>query len=370
MNKSNDFSWRRLPWGVVLIVLALSAVSVVNLQSTGIGTDSRIHLVQLGWLGVGFGLMFVVAMIDVRIIRQLVPLFYVLVIIALALVLVIGKEVNGSRRWLDLGVAGFQPSELAKLAVILSLAGWFHRVGRPDGYGLSDLLPIAFLVGLPMFLVLQEPDLGHTMMLLFIGGTMVTFEKLQRKAFISIVLVAFLTAPALWTFVLHDYQKNRVLTLLDSDGDRLSTGWHARQARIAVGSGGLLGKGHGEGTQVAGGFLPENHTDFVFAHLSEEHGFLGGTAVLLLYFLLVLTALRAAARARDRFSAGVAVGVGALIFWHVLMNIGMVLNILPVTGVTLPLLSYGGTSALTVLVAIGLLLNIEVRRSMFQARLA
>jgi len=220
-----------------------------------------------------------------------------------------------------------------------------------------------------MFLVLQEPDLGHTMMLLFIGGTMVIFEKLKRRAFITIVISTLLVAPALWTFVLHDYQKNRVLTLLDSDADTLRTGWHARQARIAVGSGGFWGKGHGEGTQVAGGFLPENHTDFVFAHLAEEHGFFGGAAVLLLYFLLVLTALRAAARARDRFAAGVAVGVGALIFWHVLMNIGMVLNILPVTGVTLPLLSYGGTSALTVLVAIGLLLNIEVRRSMFQARL-
>ncbi|MEE2757815.1 MAG: rod shape-determining protein RodA [Myxococcota bacterium] len=366
----SNFSWRLIPWGVVFIVIALSAISVINLHSTGIGTDSQVHVTQLIWLAAGSVLMFIVAMIDVRIIRQLIPTFYVMVIIALALVLVIGKEVNGSRRWLDLGFAGFQPSELAKLAVILSLAGWFHRVARPDGYGLGDLVPVAVLLGVPMFLVLKEPDLGHTLMLLFIGGTMVIFEKLQRRAFISIVLTALLIAPGLWTFVLHDYQKNRILTLLDSDGDKLRTGWHARQARIAVGSGGLLGKGHGSGTQVAGEFLPENHTDFVFAHLSEEHGFVGGSTVLLLYFLLVLSSLRAAARARDRFAAGVAIGVGALIFWHVLMNIGMVLNILPVTGVTLPLLSYGGTSALTVMCAIGLLLNIEVRRSMFQSRLS
>ena len=370
IGKSSDFAWRQLPWGVVLIVIALSAISVINLQSTVIGTDSRIYITQLVWLAAGLVLMFGVAIIDVRLIRQFVPIFYVGVIIALVLVLVIGKEVNGSRRWLNLGFAAFQPSELAKLAVILSLAGWFHRVARPDGYGLADLMPIAALLGFPMFLVLKEPDLGHTLMLLFIGGTMVIFEKLQRRAFISIVLTALFIAPGLWTFVLHDYQKNRVLTLLDSDGDKLRTGWHARQARIAVGSGGLLGKGHGGGTQVAGGFLPENHTDFVFAHLAEEHGFLGGMTVLLLYFLLVLLALRAAARARDRFAAGVAIGVGALIFWHVLMNIGMVLNILPVTGVTLPLMSYGGTSAVTVMCAIGLLLNIEVRRSMFQSRLS
>jgi len=314
--------------------------------------------------------MFLVSTLDARFIRRVVPIFYVAVVIALALVLVIGKEVNGSRRWLNLGFASFQPSELAKIAVILGLSTWFNRVTRPDGYDLRDLVPVMGLLAVPMFLILQEPDLGHTIMLVFIGGTMVIFQKLERRTLILLLVSGFVAVPTFWTFVLRDYQKNRVLTLLDSEGDSLKTGWHAKQARIAVGSGRFFGKGHGQGTQVAGGFLPENRTDFVFAHLAEEHGFVGGATVLGLYLLLIILSLRAAARARDRYSAGVAVGVGALIFWHVLMNVGMVLNVLPVTGVTLPLLSYGGTSAITVLVAVGLLLNIEVQRSMFRTRIS
>lgn len=358
-----------IPWGIVLLVVALSVVSVFNLHSTGLGATNQVHLSQLSWLGIGFVLMAIVALIDSRLIQQGTWFFYGAVVILLALVLVFGTEVNGSRRWLDLGVFRFQPSELAKLAVILALASWFQKTGRPDGYSFRELLPIGAILGVPMILVLQEPDLGHTLMLLFIGGTMVAFERFERRALIIISVTAVLSAPFLWTLVLHDYQKDRVLTLFDERGDALGTGWHARQSKVAVGSGGLLGKGYGKGTQVAGGFLPENHTDFVFAHLAEEHGFLGASAVLLLYFLLILAGLGCAARARDRFSAGVAVGISALIFWHVLMNVGMVLNILPVTGVTLPLLSYGGTSALTVLLGIGLLLNIDLRRSMFRSQL-
>jgi rod shape determining protein RodA len=224
---------------------------------------------------------------------------------------------------------------------------------------------VGLLLGLPMFLVLQEPDLGHTLMLLFIGGTMLAFEKFERRALVTAVLVFLVAAPFLWKFVLRDYQKDRILTLVDSDADALGAGWHARQARVAVGSGGLLGKGHGDGTQVAGGFLPENHTDFVFANLAEEQGFLGAAVVLGLYLLLVMCALRSAAMARDKFGGHVAVGVAALVFWGVLMNMGMVLNMLPVTGVTLPLMSYGGTSVLTVMSAIGLLLNINLRRTVF-----
>ena len=197
---------------------------------------------------------------------------------------------------------------------------------------------------------------------------MVLFEKLKRKTFITIIVVVFVSAPAAWT-LLRPYQQNRVLSMFDQNADSLRTGYQSRQALVTVGSGGWSGKGYGKGTQVRGKYLPEAHTDFVFAHLSEEHGFVGGATVIFLYFLLVLCALRAASRARDRFSAGVAVGVGALIYWQVLINIGMVLNVLPVTGVTLPLLSYGRTSVVTVLMAIGLLLNIEMHRSMFQARL-
>ena len=366
---SNSSGVARTSWVIVGLVVALSIVSVINLHSTGLGATSDVHLRQLGWLCIGFIIMLVVTYIDGRLIQQSAWFFYGSVVLMLALVLVFGTKVNGATRWLDLGFMRFQPSELAKVATILALATVFQRMSRPDGYTLKDLLPVAVLLGVPMFLILREPDLGHTLMVLFIGATMVAFEKFERRAFIILSVSAVLCLPLIWTSVLRDYQKDRFLTLIDQSGDALGTGWHARQAEVAVGSGGLLGKGHGEGTQVAGGFLPENHTDFVFAHLAEERGFVGAAAVLLLYFLLIIAALNCAARARDRFSAGVAVGVAALIFWHVVMNVGMVLNILPVTGVTLPLLSYGGTSALTVMFAIGLLLNIDRRRSMFRTQL-
>lgn len=355
----------RIDWAVVGLVLALGAMSVLNLYSTSMATGTAIYLRHLYWLLLGIGVMVIVAIIDYRDLQRFAPVFYGGVVFALMLVLVIGKEVNGSKRWIDLGFVGFQPSELAKLAVILTLASWFQRVPRPGGYTLRDLVPVGLVLGVPMFLILQEPDLGHTLMLLFIGASMLSYERFERRALITVVVFSVITAPLAWKFVLHDYQKDRILTLVDGQSDALGTGWHARQARVAVGSGGLLGKGMQDGTQVAGGFLPENHTDFVFAHLAEEHGFVGAGAVLVLYLLLILAALRSAAMARDKFGGHVAVGVGALIFWHVSMNIGMVLNLLPVTGVTLPLLSYGGTSVLTVMAAMGLLLNINLRRTVF-----
>lgn len=365
MNRAVTSTAGRIDWAVIGLVLALGAMSVFNLYSTSVATGTSIYLRHLTWLLVGLVVMGIVAIIDYRDLQRFGPLFYGAVVVALMLVLVVGKEVNGSRRWIDLGFVGFQPSELAKLAVILTLASWFQRFPRPGGYTLRDLVPVGALLGVPMFLILQEPDLGHTLMLLFIGGSMLSYERFEKRALITVIVFSIIAAPLAWKFVLHDYQKDRILTLIDGQSDALGTGWHARQARVAVGSGGLFGKGMQDGTQIAGGFLPENHTDFVFAHLAEEHGFIGAGVVLVLYLLLILVALRSAAMARDKFGGHVAVGVGALIFWHVSMNIGMVLNLLPVKGVTLPLLSYGGTSVLTVMAAMGLLLNINLRRTVF-----
>ncbi len=353
----------RLPWHLIFLVYLLAGISLFNLHSTSSGTD--VYLRHFYWILIGSGVMAAAAIIDYRNLQRFVPIFYCLVIVLLILVLVLGREINGSKRWLNLGFVGFQPSELAKIAVILSLASWFQRNARPGGYTLRDLFPVALLIGLPMFLILQEPDLGHTLMILFIGGSMLAYERFERRALVTVVALSLVVAPLGWVFVLRDYQKDRILTLVDGKADSLGAGWHARQARVAVGSGGLLGKGHGDGTQVAGGFLPENHTDFVFAHLAEEQGFLGGLLVLGIYLFIILAALRSATLARDRFGGHVAVGVAGLIFWHVVMNMGMVLNLMPVTGVTLPLLSYGGTSVLTVMGAVGLLLNIDLRRTIF-----
>ncbi len=355
----------RIDWLQILLVLALCAVSIYNLHSSARGTGRSYHIDQLWFMGIGLVLMAAVAAVDYRNLQRLVPLFYVGVVLSLVLVLIVGKVVNGSKRWLDLGFFGFQPSELAKLAVILTLAGWFQKNPRPGGYTLKDLVPVALLVGIPMFLIINEPDLGHTLMLLFISGSMLAYERFDRRALVGLLVMGLIAAPLMWQFGLRDYQRDRILTLVDGRADRLGSGWHAAQSRVAVGSGQLLGKGHGEGTQVAGGFLPESHTDFAFANLAEEQGFVGGLLLLGIYLGIILNALRSAAMARDRFGGHVCVGVAALIFWQVVMNMGMVLNLLPVTGVTLPLLSYGGTSVWTVMVAMGLLLNIHLRRTVF-----
>jgi rod shape determining protein RodA len=355
----------RLHWPLIFLVGCLGVVSVWNLQGTTGPFVNKIHISQLYWLCIGGVVMCVVAMVDDHLIKRLAPWIYAGVIILLILVLLIGKKVNGSRRWLDLGVFVFQPSELAKVSQILILAVWLQREPRPGGYRAIDLLPIGLLSGFPMLLIFQEPDLGHTLLIFFITLSMLITERFHRKTVIGSLFTVLALAPLGWIFVLKNYQKERILTLLDQRVDRLGAGWHSHQAEIAVGSGGLIGKGHGMGTQVAGGFLPENHTDFVFAKLAEEYGLFGSTFVLALYLGVILCAIYTAYTAKDRFGTHVALGVAALIFWQVFMNVGMVLNLLPITGVTLPLLSYGGTSALTVMISIGLLLNIHARRYLF-----
>ena len=360
---------KQLNWRIITVVFLLSVISLINLSSTSLHSVRSAHTEQFIIFLVGYVGLFVTALIDYRTLQRWVVPFYTMVVIALVLVLFVGKEINGARRWLSIAGVGFQPSEFAKLAIILALASWFQRVPRPSGYTFKDLIPMGIMLGVPMFLVIKEPDLGHTLMIGFIGLTMAFFERFERRTLLSLIIVGLIGLPMVWSFVLRDYQKDRILTLIDGRVDRLGAGWHANQAKIAVGSGGVFGKGHGKGTQVAGGFLPENHTDFVFAHWAEEHGIVGASSVLFLYLVLILLCLRCSARAKDRFGSAAAVGVAGLFFFHAVMNIGMVLNVLPVTGVTLPLLSYGGTSAVTILIATGLVLNIDLRRTVFSGGL-
>jgi rod shape determining protein RodA len=341
------------------------AVSVWNLHATtGLGAEG-VARAQLVWLGIGGLLALMVSVIEYHTLRRLAPALYAMSLIALALVLFIGKRVNGSQRWLDFGAFTVQPSEPAKVALIVALAAWLAAQPRPRGYALPDLIPVAVIMGAPMFLIFREPDLGHTLMMFFIGATMMSYERMRRKTVVGGLIAAIIGAPIAWTFALKSYQKERILTLIDGRADHLGAGWQSRQAEVAVGSGGLLGKGHGLGSQVAGGFLPENHTDFVFAKLCEEQGLLGGAFVLVLYLALILSILYTAMTARDRFGALICLGVAALLFWHVFMNIGMVLGLLPVTGVTLPLMSYGGSSVVTTILALGLVFNVHSKRHVF-----
>ena len=355
----------RLHWVLLLSSSLLCAVSVWNLDATtGLGAIG-VSRAQSVWLGVGLLIALMISSIEYHTLKRLAPSLYIGTLVSLALVLVIGKTVNGSRRWLDFGAFTVQPSEPAKVALILALAAWLAQHPRPRGYTITDLIPIALIMGIPMALIFKEPDLGHTLMIGFIGASMMSYERMRRKTVVGGLILGVISAPFVWLFVLKEYQKERILTLIDGNVDQLGAGWQSRQAEIAVGSGGLFGRGHGLGSQVAGGFLPENHTDFVFAKLCEEQGLLGGALVLLLYCILIMSILYTAYTARDRFGSLICLGVAAFLFWHVMMNVGMVLNILPVTGVTLPFMSYGGSSVVTSCIALGLVFNVHARRHVF-----
>jgi len=355
----------RAHWALLLVALSLCALSVCVLQGTTGSAPPGVERAQLRWFGVGALVALVASQVEYHTLKRLTPAFYVANLGALALVLLIGKRVNGSQRWLDFGGFTVQPSELAKVGLVLALASWIEATPRPRGYTFTDLVPIAVLLGLPMFLVFQEPDLGHTLMLFFIGASMMSAERLRRKTAVGGMILGLVGMPLAWLFVLKRYQKERILTLIDGQVDHLGAGWHSRQSEVAVGSGGLLGKGHGLGSQVAGGFLPENHTDFVFAKLAEEWGLLGAALTLALYLALILSILYTAYTARDRFGSLLCLGVAAMVFWHVVMNVGMVLNMLPVKGVTLPLMSYGGSSVVTTCLGLGLVLNVHAQRHVF-----
>jgi rod shape determining protein RodA len=246
---------------------------------------------------------------------------------------------------------------------MLALAAWFHGDAekRKDGYGLLGLAVPLVIVLVPAVLTLRQPDLGTALIILAIGLTQILFAKVRWKTLAILATVAVGGATFAYPH-LKPYQKKRIETFLDPQGDALGAGYHATQSMIAVGSGQGLGKGWGQGTQTYFSFLPEQHTDFIFSVWAEEHGFVGCLLLVGLYFALVTSALDVCGGARDRFATFLAIGVTAMLFWHVFVNVGMVIGILPVVGVTLPLMSYGGSSVLTVFAAIGLLANVGMRR--------
>jgi len=338
---------------------------VWNLASASRSSHIDIWIAQAPWMGGGAGLALFVVLVDYKLFRQGAWVFYGLVLVLLVAVLLKGRMVMGARRWITFGPVNFQPSELAKIAVILALARWFSRDAETDPRrgprGLARIAIPALLVLVPAVLIQRQPDLGTALIVLAVGGTMILFAGVRWKTLVVVGAVVAVGAVAAWPH-LKPYQRKRVETFLNPEGDVLGAGYHATQSMIAVGSGQGLGKGWGQGTQTLLSFLPEQHTDFIFSVWAEEHGFVGALLLLALYFALVGSGVTIALRARDRFGQFVAVGATALVFWHAFINMGMVTGMLPVVGVTLPLMSYGGTSVLVVFVALALLSSVGTRR--------
>jgi rod shape determining protein RodA len=283
----------------------------------------------------------------------------------LTVIFLIGEVAGGAKRWLDLGFFRMQPSEFMKVGVILVLANILSSEDSPqNGRTLKALMLPAVLLLVPAGLTLIQPDLGTALCQCLVGGTMILIAGVRFKTLVGLFMTGVIAAIPAWS-MLKDYQKKRILNFVTPELDPLASGYHAIQSKIAVGSGALFGKGYLKGTQTQLRFLPEQTTDFLFSVLAEEWGFVGSLFVVSLYIILIYRILQVASRASDRFSAMVCSGVGALFFWQCVVNIGMVTGALPVVGITLPLLSYGGSSVLTLLFCAGLVAGIHSRRFLF-----
>jgi rod shape determining protein RodA len=351
------------PWHVAFLVVAIAAIGVWNLASASRSAHAPVWISQISWMAVGAAVALAIGLVDYRRFMRAAYVLHGGVIILLIGVMLKGRTIMGARRWLSVGPLNFQPSELAKIAVILALARWFHMDAgkRKDGYGILHLAVPAAITLAPALLILKQPDLGTALIVVAVGATMMLFAKVRWQALVVVGSVVIVGAVFAYPH-LKPYQKKRVETFLNPEGDVLGAGYHATQSMIAVGSGLGLGKGWGQGTQTLLSFLPEQHTDFIFSVWAEEHGFVGCLLLLALYYALVVSSLNIAGNARDPFGHFVAVGVTAMLFWHAFINMGMVTGILPVVGVTLPLMSYGGSSVLAVLTGIGLPNNVAMRR--------
>lgn len=355
-------------WTLIGLVCAISLVGVLNVYSASavykLG-GAPYYIKQLNWMGFGLLVSLVVASLDYRILEDFSYWFYGVLLILLIAVLVVGKRSLGATRWLNLGLFTIQPSELMKIVIIITFARYFNNHHETDGLTIKEmLLPLGLLV-VPAMLIMKQPDLGTATLVVLIAFSMAFYIGFRWSTIITFALVTVPLVWFAWAVYMKPYQKNRVLDFINPERSRLGSGYHIIQSKIAVGSGGFWGKGYVKGTQSQLRFLPEQHTDFAFSVFAEEWGFVGVLILLVLYLCLILWGLNIARRCNDRLGGLLAVGVTAMLFWHTIINIGMVIGLFPVVGVPLPFFSYGGTSMISFMVAVGILQSISMRRFMF-----
>ena len=353
-------------WVMLLMLVLVSAMALTNLYSStwnGTGTVSSVLLKQAYLFGAGLVMIFALMAIDYGELATFGYILYIgIVLLLLYTNFFVHTTINGSQRWINLGFFRLQPSEPAKLVLVLVLAACYSRKEVEGGYRLRDLIMPAVLTAVPFVLILIQPDLGTALMLGILFVSMTVFVKLRWS---TIGILGALGAAAGfvgWKFLLKDYQRRRIETFLNPEGDPMNHGYQIMQSKIAVGSGRVFGKGFMEGTQGHLHFLPERHTDFAFSVWGEEWGFVGALFFLSCYFFLLLWGINIAMTARDKFGVILAFGLVMLIFWQAVINLFMIMGFLPVVGIPLPLFSYGGSSLLTTLLAVGILMNIRMRR--------
>ena len=354
-----------IDWTLCFIVLLISGVGLIALSSATLGIPGKEdYLIQQVYrIVAGIGVIILTQFIHYRLWARLGFLMHLLVIVLLVLVLLYGTGGPGApvQRWLKVGPFFFQPSEFSKFTLVLALSHHFRGFEQPKGNWLWMIWPLT-LMAVPVVLIIKQPDLGTALLLVIVFIPIIFLMGIRFKTIFILGLLSLASLPIVWMFVLKSYQKGRILTFLNPERDPLGSGYHIIQSKIAIGSGGIFGKGFGNGTQGQLNFLPAHHTDFIFAVFSEEWGFIGAMLVLVLFLTLTLWSLAEVLIAKNRVSAVLISGIVAIIISHVLINIGMITGLMPVVGVPLPFFSYGGSSMISMMFGIGLLLNIRMRR--------
>jgi rod shape determining protein RodA len=350
-----------LHWGLILIVCVVAGVGFTLLYSAAGGDFSPWATKQIVRFSVGFVILLVVALVPLHAWLRYAYGAYALAILLLVVVEFLGALGGGAERWIDLGFIRLQPSEVMKIALIMALARFFHMHEFQSVRRIRTLILPIIMIVLPVLLVLRQPDLGTAIILCAVGGVVFFLSGVRWWKFASVGVLIAAAVPFGWSF-LHSYQKKRLLVFLDPESDPLGAGYHIAQSKIAMGSGGVWGKGYLQGTQIHLNFLPEMHTDFIFSVLAEEFGIVGGLFLLTCYCVIILYAITIGLRSRSQFGRLVAVGFGFTFFLYVFINLAMVMGLLPVVGVPLPLVSYGGTSMLTLLFGFGLAMSVHLNR--------
>lgn len=357
------------PWGCFALLMIWAVMGLINLYSATYKVDTvglpPLFRSQLIWFGIGLLVLFWMTWFDYHLLERWAYPFYVFSLILLSLVFVLGKSVAGQQNWISLAGFSFQPSEIAKLGLILALAKYYSSHSEDKSYGFRELLKPLGLMLAPVILVVLQKDLGGSLFFVLLFITLSFFLRVKMKFFAIAAVITAVTALLGYNFVLKNYQKDRVKTFMNPESDPKGKGYHLVQSKIAVGSGGVLGRGFLKGNINKLKFLPERHTDFIFPVLAEEWGFLGSSVIILVMSLFLILGLDSASQCKDLFGALLAVGIVGLLFWNIVINLGGVLGLMPLTGVPLPLMSYGGSSLVTVLMGVGMLFNVRMRRFVF-----
>jgi rod shape determining protein RodA len=352
---------RDYDWWLIAIAFALCLIGVLEIRSaTQAGGLAGMHWKQVSWIALGVVAMLIISRVDYHAIMDQAPLLYLVGVGALLAVLAVGHTRFGAKRWIPLLGAFFQVSELVKLIIIVVLARFFSEV-RTDRLALGDLIKAGVLTGVPLGLILLQPDLGTAMVLVPLAVVGAFLAGIQWKHALAVIVLGVMMLPVGW-HLLKPYQKDRITTFLRPEEDPKKSGYQILQSKIAVGSGGFFGKGLGNGSQNQLGFVPVRYSDFILAALAEELGFAGVFAALTLYMALLLRLVHNAQRAHDRAGMYLVMGVAAILGFHVLVNAAMVIGYMPVTGIPLPLMSYGGSATLFVFLSLGLVMNVRLRR--------